>query len=96
MAKKDKELICITKLIRGRRFMQEMVRGEMRKLNFKTFEGSYAEFLKEKRKYEQKLMQLEQDIIKFNALAKLNQLTEQEIKIREKQSRILKEIYVNF
>ena len=76
--------------------MQEMVRGEMRKLNFKTFEGSYAEFLKEKSKYEQKLMQLEQDIIKFNALAKLNQLTDKELKAREKQSRILKEIYVNF
>ena len=76
--------------------MQEMVRGEMRKLNFKTFEGSYAEFLKEKRKYEQKLMQLEQDIIKFNALAKLNQLTDKELKAREKQNRILKEIYVNF
>lgn len=96
MSRKDKELICITKLIRGRRFMQEMVRGEMRKLNFKTFEGSYAEFLREKSKYEQKLMQLEQDIIKFNALIKLSQLTDKDIKAREKQNRILKEVYVNF
>ena len=86
MSKKNKAEVSVTKLIKGREFMKQLVLQEKSKLTWNNFDGSYEQYLKQHRAYEQELLDLDNDIKKFQALRELSNLTDKEIKEREKKS----------